>query len=180
MQVRTPVTLMGGEVAFDPRSQRLCDLLLARTGAVGEKPTFLVAGDEDGLRYGRWHVALEEHSGGERVRRPRGEETRDENCRQDRRPPPQKACLCHPPLSSQSGAKEGAAAPCYVTACSLHSGHRSAHPPNGLIFVLVTILLRLWRRLQTSSGPSAAEEAGPETAVLEGFQFGFEADAVFD
>src|SRR5215211_468355 len=59
--------LMGRQVVFYPLLQRLGDLLLASSGAVGEEPSFRVARDEYGLGDGRRHVALEEDSGGVRV-----------------------------------------------------------------------------------------------------------------
>jgi hypothetical protein len=98
--------LVGGEVAFDPLPQRLGNLLLARAGAVGEELSFLVVCDEDGLGYCRRHVALEEHSGGERVGVSRGDGSRTAGCWQGRE------------VVEQGGGKE-LSVPGYVTRGSI-------------------------------------------------------------
>src|SRR5215210_3908587 len=67
--------LVGGEVAVYTRFEGFGYLLLARPCDVGESLCFCIVRNEDGLGYGRRHVALEEDARGERVRRPRGDLT---------------------------------------------------------------------------------------------------------
>jgi hypothetical protein len=149
---------------FDARPEGFRYLLLAFPCAFGEGPCFSVVGDEDGLGYGGWHVALAF---------------------------PLQPASCAPAPVVKAATERRVAARIATSTV--------AHPLKILEYVIphpfrvggvrslaprfVTAGIIPWyeglRIPQTDYLLSAAEEAGPEAAVLHGVELGFEADPVF-